>query len=62
MSIMSIESIEKKDFEENILDNLEDQNNLNENILDLDIENFKKGIAISHKKEFTFFTIPITDA
>lgn len=53
----------KKDFEDNILENLNNQNISNENILDLDIENIKKGIGISHKKEFldlffdcTFYT------
>jgi hypothetical protein len=42
----------KKDFNENILDNLNNQNILNENILDLDLENMKKGIAFAHKQEF----------
>ena len=42
----------KKDFEGNILDNLDDQNILDENILDLDLENLRKGMGISHKNEF----------
>jgi ubiquitin C-terminal hydrolase len=41
----------RKDFNENILINLNNQNILNENILDLDLENMKKGIAFGHKQE-----------
>lgn len=40
----------KKDFEDNLLDKINDQNN--ENILNLDLENIKKGIVVSHRQEF----------